>query len=179
MAIAVQNTHRTDAAASAQFRNTAEKKHFCTFQVSGRLFGVDILDVKEVNREASFTPVFHAPEEVRGYVNIRGQIYLILDLRVLLGLNAGDAEESNRLVLFKSSVGDSFGIVVDTVGDVVEVDGDEIEDRRKGGQAVSEEGERRGESEDHVSGVCKLKNALLVILNARNLLKSIEGKLNA
>ena len=36
---------------------------FCTFRVDGRLFGVDILDVKEVTAETTYTRVAHSPEE--------------------------------------------------------------------------------------------------------------------
>ena len=56
--------------------------------VNGRLFGVDILDVKEVTAETAYTRVAHAPDEVLGLVNIRGHIYLALDLRRLLGMPA-------------------------------------------------------------------------------------------
>ena len=66
----------------------ATQRLFCTFRVDGRLFGVDILDVKEVTAETTFTRVAHAPDEVLGLVNIRGHIYLALDLRRLLGMPA-------------------------------------------------------------------------------------------
>ena len=65
-----------------------QKRQFCTFWISGRHLGVDVLDVKEINSEINLTPIFHAPKEVIGYVNIRGQIYLILDLRLILGFES-------------------------------------------------------------------------------------------
>lgn len=146
------------------------KHQFCTFRISGRLFGVNILDVKEINPEAYFTPIFHAPREVKGYVNIRGQIYLILDLRLLLGFESKVVDESSRLVLFKPEVGDPFGILVDRIGDVVEVDETQIEDSQEG----SEKDEHR--SQELRDGVCKLGEELLVVLNSRNLLKNINNK---
>lgn len=157
------------------FEQTKNSRTFCTFWVSDRQFGVDILDVKEVNLESSFTPIHHAPPEVQGYVNIRGQIYLILDLRRLLGFETNVAEQTSRLVLFKPSVGESFGVLVDKVGDVVTVDNDAIEDRRSSGQPLPEIGERRGNAEGLANGVCKLQDSLLVILNARNFLAQVEN----
>src|SRR4051812_6026359 len=100
---------------------------FCTFRVDGRLFGVDILDVKEVTAETTCTRVAHAPDEVLGLVNIRGHIYLALDLCRLLGMPATVVTAESRLVLFKPSVGSAFGVVVDQIGEIQAVDSKSIE----------------------------------------------------
>ena len=71
---------------------------FCTFRLGERLFGVDVLAVKEVNREMTFTAVPHAPAAVRGFANLRGQIHLVLDLRQLLGLPPAVVGPDSRLV---------------------------------------------------------------------------------
>ncbi|RLC12877.1 MAG: hypothetical protein DRI57_17250 [Deltaproteobacteria bacterium] len=147
------------------------KRQFCTFQIAERLFGVDILDVKEINLEAKFTPVFHAPKEVEGYVNIRGQIYLILNLRLLLGFEKKAVDEASRLVLFKPQVEEPFGVLVDRIGDVVDVDVTQIENHDKDDQRPSKDGKRK--SAELWDGVCKLEEGLLVVLNSRNMLKSI------
>jgi chemotaxis signal transduction protein len=147
------------------------RKQFCTFWLSGHLYGVDILHVKEVNPEAAFTPVSHSPAEVKGLVNIRGQIHLILDLRRILGFDTKRVDEKSRLVLFKPVVGESFGILVDRIGDVVEVDEAQIESGRL---AEENAAEQRVEGPELISGVCKLQSTLLLIINARDLLKALE-----
>ncbi len=147
-----------------------QKRQFCTFLTGDHLFGVDILDVKEINTETDFTPIFHAPNQVKGYVNIRGHIHLILDLRLLLGFESKKTDEASRLVLFKPDVGESFGVLVDRIGDVLEVDETQIE-------YYHSNQDDTGGTEFGISclkgGVCKLKNALLIILNSENLLKGI------
>ncbi|MGE4298827.1 MAG: chemotaxis protein CheW [Desulfovibrionaceae bacterium] len=150
---------------------SGKKKLFCTFWLAGRLYGVDILDVKEVNPEISFTTVHHAPSEVSGFVNIRGQIHLILDLRRILGFTEGDRGERSRLVLFKPTVAESFGILVDRISDVVEVDEDRIE---SGHLAEDAGGDPKGDSSGIISGVCRLEDSLLLIINARDLLKTLD-----
>src|SRR3954451_23621788 len=100
---------------------------FCTFRLDGRLFGVDILDVKEVTAETTYTRVAHAPDEVLGLVNIRGHIYLALDLRRLLGMPATDLTTDSRLLLFKPSVGSAFGVVVDEISEIQSADANRIE----------------------------------------------------
>jgi len=154
----------------------AQKLQFCTFRISGRRFGVDVLDVKEINSEVDFTPIFHAPEEVKGYVNIRGQIYLLLDLRLILGFESKKVDELSRVVLFKPGVGDPFGVLVDSIDDIETVDEDQIENRRKEDRELPEGVERRGF--DIGGGVCKLEEELLIIVNSRKLL-NIIGNLKA
>lgn len=148
-------------------------KQFVTFYISGRLFGVDINYVKEINTENQFTPIFHAPREIKGYVNIRGQIYMILDLRLLLGFSKSEFLESSRIILFKPSVGESFGVLIDKIGDVVEVKETDIEESlQKLSDNISSD---LGAKLEHITeGVCKLKNNLLVILNPTVFLPEVE-----
>jgi len=147
------------------------KKHqFCTFRIAGRLFGVNILDVKEINAKTDFTPVWHAPKEVKGYVNIRGRIHLIFDLRLLLGFESRKAAgDKSRIVLFKPEIGESFGVLVDSVGDVVEVDESRLEQGLDDDPSFSEE-----KLPELRESICKLEHELLVVLNARNFLKRVK-----
>ncbi len=150
----------------------SDLKQFCTFMLAGRRYGVDILDVKEVNQEAAFTKIYHAPKEVMGYVNIRGRIHLILNLRRILGIKSKQMDDKSRLILFKPTVGESFGVLVDSISDVVETDKNLIES----GSIVNEElaTDDRAEAVDLITGVCRLKDSLLLIINARNLLKVVD-----
>ena len=148
-------------------------KQFCTFWLSGRLYGVDILDVKEVNQEARFTEVFHAPKKVKGLVNIRGRIHLILDLHRILGFKVREQGRKSRLVLFKPSVGESFGVLVDGIGDVIEVEERLIESGELADRDVTS-GEKGIDVHELISSVCRLEETLLLIINARNLLKVID-----
>jgi chemotaxis signal transduction protein len=150
----------------------AEKRQFCTFWISGRHFGVDILDVKEINSEVGFTPIFHAPREVKGYVNIRGEIYLILDLGLILGFQTKELSESSRTVLFDSEAGQAFGVLVDRIGDIVTLDEGQIENRRAEDTGPPEEGVERRRL-DLGGAVCKLEDELLVIVKSKNLLSII------
>ena len=108
---------------------TQEGIQVSTFWLSGRLFGVDIMDVKEINTEVDFTPIFHSSKEVKGYVNIRGQIHLVLDLRLLLGFESKEVDINSRVVIFKQSIAEPFGALVDKVGDILEVSADQCDAR--------------------------------------------------
>jgi len=154
--------------------NISRQKQFCTFRLAERLFGVDILHVKEINRELDFMPVYHAPEEVKGYVNIRGQIHLVLDLRLLLGLETKKLDNNSCMVIFKQQIAEPFGVLVDKIGDVVNVSEDTIEEKFKLDDSITSNSDYIANSGNLVDGVCKLKDNLLVILNAKKFLSAIK-----
>ena len=151
-------------------------KQFNTFRLSGRLFGVDILDVKEITRELEFTPIYHAAKEVWGYVNIRGQIYLVLDMRLLLGFEKKESDSDSCIIFFKQKVAEPFGVLVDKIGDVVDVPEDKIEGKLKVGDAISSADlDLFAGADNLINGVCKLQDDLLVTLNAYKFISAIES----
>ncbi len=142
-------------------------KQFCSFRAAGRLFGVDILTVKEITSETEFTPVFHAPPEVKGYLNIRGQIHLVVDLKKLIGIeDTSEDKGGGCVVLFKPDVGESFGIFVDKIGDVIEADMARME-KHNGG-------DNHSEADSIITGTYKLERELVVILDSRRILDIVQ-----
>jgi purine-binding chemotaxis protein CheW len=144
---------------------------YCTFRLGEALFGVDVRLVKEVTTLPALTPVPHTPSTVQGYVNLRGQIHLVLDLKRLLKREAMAVQPETRLVLFKPVLGDPFGVLVDRIGEIVALHPDQIEDRRS---PAAETSAREPPSRDLVSGIGKLDGELLVLLDARKLLPHVE-----
>lgn len=158
---------------TALIASTEQTIQLCTFWLNDCLFGINILDVKEVNSELNFTPIYHSSEKVCGYLNIRGNIHLVINMRKMMGFEDKKQHNDCRVVLFKPTVGESFGVLVDKVGDVVDIEIDLIENRRKSDEVV-EVNDRKAGPELSL-GVYKLDENLLVILNARNFLKSIRN----
>jgi purine-binding chemotaxis protein CheW len=138
---------------------------YCTFRLAGRLFGVDVRAVKEVNTHTAVTPVPLALPPVVGLVNLRGQLHLVLDLRRLLGLGESAVTPDSRLVIFKPAVGEAFGVLADAVGDVVRLGAGQVEryaaadPARAGGLLV---------------GVGKTEGALMVLLDPYRLLEAVH-----
>jgi len=113
----------------------------CTFRMAERLFGVDILDV--VNLHETFG--LEQKQKV-------DQVY------------------SGKIVVFKQSVDEPFGILVDEVCDVVPIDPKRIVDRRSSGGETAEARELRRIRDEMVLGVYPLEKELLLLLNARRIL---------
>jgi purine-binding chemotaxis protein CheW len=157
-------------------QEAASVRYYCTFRLGGYLFGCDLLHVKEVNTQTTFTPIPHAPAVVCGYVNLRGHIFLVLDTRQLLGMEAATLTPDSRLLIFKAGVGGSFGVLVDRIGDIVTLTPDEIE---------SQPLEDRPELEPMgatragtlVAGIGKLEGELIVLLRPEQFLTDLAGRL--
>jgi purine-binding chemotaxis protein CheW len=95
-------------------------QQICTFFIRNQTFGVPVSQVQEVIRFQPITPVPLAPEEVEGMINLRGQIVIALDLRRRLGLNRRTSGDPMNVIV-RTAAG-AVSLLVDKIGDVVEVD---------------------------------------------------------
>lgn len=92
-----------------------------TFSLADEEYGVDILAVREIRGWSRVTRIPQAPAYVLGVLNLRGAIVPVMDLRLRFGLereNYGD----NTVVIIVAIAERLFGIVVDAVSDVVDID---------------------------------------------------------
>lgn len=103
-----------------------DQKQFCTFYLDGLFFGVDVLKVQEIIRHQAMTRVPLAPNEVKGLINLRGDIVTAIDLRRRLRLpdRPADAEPTNVVVRDEER---AVALLVDEIGDVLEVDEENFE----------------------------------------------------
>ena len=146
---------------STEIQLNDDMLQLCTFTVAGRTYAVDVLAVREVNPDIVLTPVPHTVGTVRGLVNVRGQVFLILDLQQSIRGVAAELLSTTRLVLFKERVGTAFGILVDRVGDIITIRPDQVLDMSAGEDDVSE----GPDSELPALGVVKLEEHLVIVLD--------------
>ena len=130
-------------------------KQFATFHLAGLFLGVDVLKVQEVIRYQEMTRVPIAPPMVEGLINLRGQIITAIDLRRCLGLADRADGELPMNVVIRSDDG-AVSLLVDEIGDVIEVDDQRFEPVP---ETVT------GFSRDLINGVYKLDQQLLLILD--------------
>lgn len=97
-----------------------------TFFVRDSLCALDTSLVQEIIRVGAMTPVPHAPEAVRGVMNLRGRIVTLLDAGVILGLGRSEFTKESRVLILEDR-GEFVGLIVDGVGEMVEVDSESRE----------------------------------------------------
>lgn len=149
---------------------------YATFGLGDRLFGMDLLVIREINRILDITPVPRSREHIRGLINLRGQIVTIIDLAVRLGLPRHEIGDTSHNIILKTASElnassqrdirglsmDPVGFLVDAIGDVVEADASAIEPL----SANVTEAEAR-----FLSGVIKTSEGLLVLLDLPQILR--------
>lgn len=130
-------------------------RQFCTFYLNGLYFGVEVLQVQEVLRYQQMTRVPLAPPTIQGLINLRGQIITAVDLRHRLELPPRPEAQLPMNVVVRAA-GGAISLLVDEIGDVVEINDDVFERPPE---------TLRGVARELVSGVYKLKERLLLVLD--------------
>ena len=133
------------------------QRQVCTFALDDLLFGVDVTSVREVIRCQPMTRVPLAPREVRGLINLRGQIVTAVDMRLRLELPARPADREPMNVVVNAGDG-AISLLVDEIGDVL--------------QLVERDAEATPENlspviRELIEAVYKLNGRLLLLFDAR------------
>jgi purine-binding chemotaxis protein CheW len=133
----------------------ADEHQYCTFYIEGQYFGLDVHKVQEIIRYQEMTRVPLAPPEVRGLINLRGQIVTAIDLRRRLQLPDRLPGELPLNVVIQAGDG-PVSLLVDEIVDVLDVS-----------QALFERPPEtlRGIARELIQGVYKLPDRLLLILD--------------
>ncbi len=147
----------------ADTMRNASQKQFATFYVDEQLVGLDIDNVREINKVLDLSRVAKAPACVRGIANLRGDVITVIDLRTVLGMQQAPitAETANVVV---TSEGETIGLIVDRVADILSI---------PNGDMLPPTSNIKGIAERVVHGVVPLKDELLVILDQEEILRRL------
>lgn len=142
----------------------SSSQQFCTFLLDGQMFGAPVAKVQEVIQRQPMTPVPLAPEIVTGMMNLRGQIVCAIDLRRRLQLPDRPADQAPMIVVVRTNQG-TISLLVDEIGDVIEVAAEALETPPETLQGVARE---------VIEGVYKLPDHLLLALDVDRLVELSE-----
>jgi purine-binding chemotaxis protein CheW len=134
----------------------AQSLQYCTFYLEKLLFGIELRGVQEVICYVEMTPVPLAPQAVSGLINLRGQIVTAIDLRKRLELEQRPDGALPSNVVARSEDG-SVSLLVDEIGDVVEVNEETFEPPPE---------TLHGTIREVLMGVHKLEGRLMHVLDA-------------
>jgi purine-binding chemotaxis protein CheW len=144
----------------------ANTQLYCTFQVGGQLFGLEVLQVQEVLPYQARTRVPLAPSNVHGLINMRGQIIVALDLRRRLRMPDRRPDAKPLNVVVQTDDG-AVSLLVDEIGDVLEVPESAFERPPETLEKSARE---------LIRGAYKLKDRLLLILDINKIVTPAAGE---
>lgn len=134
------------------------------FAMGDETYGVPIADVREIYLEYSVTPVPCVPDHIQGVINIRGEIVSVTDVGALMNLPGSSDVEPQAIVVQNEEC--VTAMVVDAIGDIVEVPRDAIE------PPVSMIGKAQME---FVSGSVYVDGKLVGLVNLGRVLQPVGG----
>jgi purine-binding chemotaxis protein CheW len=106
---------------SAQNNDGHAMIEYVTVLLGGQLFGLPISRVQDVFMPERLTRVPLAQPEIAGVLNLRGRIVTAIDMRCRLGLPGRDEKRPPMAVGIECK-GESYGLLIDTVGEVLKLD---------------------------------------------------------
>ena len=134
-----------------------------SFHVGDEEFGLDILRVQEIIRIQALTRVPNSPGFVDGVINLRGKVIPVIGLRKRFGLQELAHGKQTRIVVTEVR-GTVLGFIVDSVSEVLRIPADTVEPPPRLGKVERE----------YVSGVGKLEDRLLILLDVDRLMSVSE-----
>ena len=137
-------------------RLSEENLRLVTFELSGEEFGVDIMQVSEVIPVPRITRIPQAPECVKGLINLRGKILVVIDLNKRLEFNSKETDNLSRIIIVevKDTV---IGMLVNSVKEVINLPLSSIQ--------PPPEMIKSKINAEYLIGVGKVGNRLLILLN--------------
>jgi purine-binding chemotaxis protein CheW len=146
----------------------AEQQQLVTFQLGEELYGINIMDVKEIVRVQTIRTIPNAPSYVEGIFNLRSEIIPIINLHKRFHLQKLAASEEDELLsgfVILDIDGMKLGVIIDRVSRVVTIDKEDIQPPP---QMVA------GIGAEYILGVVRQEHGYLVILGIRDLFNPKE-----
>lgn len=140
--------------------NRGPTMQWVTFKLDDEAYGVNVLQVQEVLKNADIAPVPGAPDFVLGIINLRGNVVTIIDTRKRFALTPKEMDEDSRIIIIEAE-GQTVGIVVDSVAEVVEVEESQIDTAPSVGNE---------ETSRYIEGVVSRGDSLMILVDLNRLL---------
>ncbi|MDD3581895.1 MAG: chemotaxis protein CheW [Desulfobacca sp.] len=138
--------------------NEREGKYL-TFALGNEEYGLEILKVREIIGMMEITAVPQTPDYVKGVLNLRGRVIPVIDLRLKFGLPAAEYNERTCIIVVEvrgSGGSMQMGIVVDSVSEVLNIMGADIEPTPSFGTHIDTE---------YILGLAKVKGRVKLLLD--------------
>jgi purine-binding chemotaxis protein CheW len=121
----------TTAEHSTTVTRTARAGKYLTFALGNEEYGLPILKVREIIGAMDVTAIPRTAAQVKGVINLRGQVIAVVDLRTAFGMEPAQRTDQTCIIVVEVTAGQRklhAGIVVDRVSEVLNIAEEQIED---------------------------------------------------
>ncbi len=151
----------------AEAQDEQEKKYL-TFSLDNEEYGIGILKIKEINGMMPITTVPKMPGYVKGVINLRGKVIPVIDLRLRFAMEENEYTERTCIIVVEITghAGTvQIGIVVDSVSEVLNIKGGDIEDTPTFGAKLDTA---------YIFGMAKMDGGVKILLDIDKVLNAEE-----
>lgn len=134
------------------------------FSLANEEYGVAITQIQEIIRQPDITRIPGMPSFIEGVINLRGRIIPVIDLRKRFNLERVEMTDKTRVVV-ADAAGQTIGLVVDSVSEVVNLPQDQIDPIPPSIATIDSE---------YLSGVGKMDKRIVILLDLSKLLGDLE-----
>ena len=141
---------------------------YLTFSLAEEEYGIGILKIKEIIGMMPITLVPQTPEHVKGVINLRGKVIPVIDLRLRFGMESIAYDDRTCIIVVEISGAAEtvqIGIVVDSVSEVLNIKGIDIEETPTFGTKLDTE---------FILGMAKVEGGVKILLDIDNVLSNEE-----
>jgi len=141
---------------------------YLTFSLANEEYGIGILKIKEIIGMMSITTVPRTPEFMKGVINLRGKVIPVIDLRLRFKMEPMDYTDRTCIIVVEigSQAGTvQIGAVVDSVSEVLNVGGKDIEETPSFGTKLDTE---------YILGMAKMDGGVKILLDIDKVLNDEE-----
>lgn len=144
-----------------------------TFKLAEQVYGLPVINVARIIEMVAITQLPDAPDIIQGIINLHGKAVPVVDLRHRLGLPR-QAYGLHTPIILADMTGDGhlLGLIVDTVEDVLNISPEDLEITET--IVPTDLVEQMTTHAGHLAGVAKVDRQMILILNVRALLSSVE-----
>ncbi|MDC3962017.1 chemotaxis protein CheW [Polyangium jinanense] len=146
----------------------AGTSQYISFHVAGGEYAVRILGAREIIEYTDITRVPMMPPAILGVLNLRGHVVPVVDLAERFGMPASTITRRTCILVVETHIDGALtrvGILIDAVGDVLELQASEIEKAPPFGTKMRL---------DHLLGLGKVDGKLVLLLDIDHVLSPDE-----
>ena len=141
----------------------SEEKHV-VFRLGNEKYSMNIAYVKAIEEQYSIIPLPDAPENVKGMINLRGEIIPVYSLRSRFHMEEIEKTSDTQLLI---AMADNIQIAFE-VDQVIGIETIEEENRREIPVVI------RGESTGYIGGILNIRDQIVVEISVANIMSESE-----
>jgi len=154
---------------SEEIADKAKIEQYLSFIMDTEEYAVGILSVREIRGWESVTPIPNTPDYVKGFINLRGIVVPIIDLRQRFNLDVMEYTDTTVVIILNTTdqidCQNLVGIIVDAVSEVYDIAPDTIRAAPNLGSQIDTR---------FIKGIVEINDKMIILTEVQTLLDTEE-----